>query len=199
MPTGELKLNKAVYEKKSAQNKRSWRQYKIKPFNDLTNLKKGEAAKQLKHPIFLLHIVFILSATINKKRPCVFLLPAGARPVFHSVPVFSTCCVSMLFPPCPRFPWLSCVSVVTHRKFSRVQINRAKLEDSGNYTCVVENLLGRDNSTGIVNVQSSEYPTPKQRASEVAQMRRRHCCCWDCSLANWEILKRASRTGMQRR
>ncbi|KAK1882433.1 Pro-neuregulin-2 membrane-bound isoform [Dissostichus eleginoides] len=37
---------------------------------------------------------------------------------------------------------------------SKVQINRAKLEDSGNYTCVVENTLGKDNSTGTVNVQS---------------------------------------------
>ncbi|KAJ4930330.1 hypothetical protein JOQ06_019334, partial [Pogonophryne albipinna] len=45
---------------------------------------------------------------------------------------------------------------VTSRK-SKLQINRAKLEDSGNYTCVVENALGKDNSTGTVNVQSSEY------------------------------------------
>lgn len=30
------------------------------------------------------------------------------------------------------------------------------MEDSGNYTCVVENLLGKDNSTGSVHVQSSE-------------------------------------------
>lgn len=56
------------------------------------------------------------------------------------------------------FPWLSCVSFVIHRKLSRVQISRAKLEDSGNYTCVVENSLGKDNSTGTVNVQSSKYP-----------------------------------------
>ncbi|XP_010772608.1 pro-neuregulin-2, membrane-bound isoform, partial [Notothenia coriiceps] len=45
---------------------------------------------------------------------------------------------------------------------SKLQINRAKLEDSGNYTCVVENALGKDNSTGTVNVQSSEYYLPKQ-------------------------------------
>lgn len=78
------------------------------------------------------------------------------------------CCLP-LCPPCfhllcfhaisslPWFPWLSCASVVSHRKNSRVQISRAKLEDSGNYTCVVENPLGKDNSTGTVNVQSCEY------------------------------------------
>ncbi|XP_037543937.1 pro-neuregulin-2, membrane-bound isoform, partial [Nematolebias whitei] len=46
------------------------------------------------------------------------------------------------------------IKIKIARKFSRVQISKAKLEDSGNYTCVVENLLGRDNSTGTVNVQS---------------------------------------------
>ncbi|XP_076025151.1 neuregulin 2a isoform X2 [Genypterus blacodes] len=46
------------------------------------------------------------------------------------------------------------VKIKNSQKNSRVQINRAKLEDSGNYTCVVENPLGKDNSTGTVNVQS---------------------------------------------
>uniref|UniRef100_A0A3B4G9I0 Pro-neuregulin-2, membrane-bound isoform-like n=1 Tax=Pundamilia nyererei TaxID=303518 RepID=A0A3B4G9I0_9CICH len=46
------------------------------------------------------------------------------------------------------------VKIRSGKKNSRVQISRAKLEDSGNYTCVVENLLGKDNSTGTVNVQS---------------------------------------------
>uniref|UniRef100_A0A8C2ZVG5 Neuregulin 2a n=1 Tax=Cyclopterus lumpus TaxID=8103 RepID=A0A8C2ZVG5_CYCLU len=46
-------------------------------------------------------------------------------------------------------------------KNSRVQINGAQLEDSGNYTCVVENPLGKDNSTGTVNVQSlTTTPSP---------------------------------------
>ncbi|XP_055358076.1 neuregulin 2a isoform X3 [Betta splendens] len=43
---------------------------------------------------------------------------------------------------------------IKNKKHSRVQINKAKLEDSGNYTCVVENSLGKGNSTGTVNVQS---------------------------------------------
>ncbi|TKS83011.1 Pro-neuregulin-2, membrane-bound isoform [Collichthys lucidus] len=47
------------------------------------------------------------------------------------------------------------VRIRSNKKNSRVQISRAKLEDSGNYTCVVENPLGKDNSTGTVNVQSS--------------------------------------------
>ncbi|XP_032431867.1 neuregulin 2a isoform X1 [Xiphophorus hellerii] len=46
------------------------------------------------------------------------------------------------------------VKIKSNLKSSKVQINRAKLEDSGNYTCVVENSLGKDNSTGTVNVQS---------------------------------------------
>uniref|UniRef100_A0A3B5MHB2 Neuregulin 2a n=1 Tax=Xiphophorus couchianus TaxID=32473 RepID=A0A3B5MHB2_9TELE len=46
------------------------------------------------------------------------------------------------------------VKIKSNLKSSKVQINIAKLEDSGNYTCVVENSLGKDNSTGTVNVQS---------------------------------------------
>ncbi|XP_038129875.1 neuregulin 2a isoform X3 [Cyprinodon tularosa] len=41
-----------------------------------------------------------------------------------------------------------------NKKSSKVLIKKAKLGDSGNYTCVVENPLGKDNSTGTVNVQS---------------------------------------------
>ncbi|XP_061904610.1 neuregulin 2a isoform X1 [Entelurus aequoreus] len=47
------------------------------------------------------------------------------------------------------------IRIKNSQKNSRLQINRAKLGDSGNYTCVVENLLGKDNSTGTINVQSS--------------------------------------------
>uniref|UniRef100_A0A8C5B667 Neuregulin 2a n=1 Tax=Gadus morhua TaxID=8049 RepID=A0A8C5B667_GADMO len=45
-------------------------------------------------------------------------------------------------------------------KNSRLQISRAKLEHSGNYTCVVENSLGRENATRYVNVQSIITTTP---------------------------------------
>uniref|UniRef100_A0A3Q2CZ96 Neuregulin 2a n=1 Tax=Cyprinodon variegatus TaxID=28743 RepID=A0A3Q2CZ96_CYPVA len=41
-----------------------------------------------------------------------------------------------------------------NKKSSKVLIKKAKPGDSGNYTCVVENPLGKDNSTGTVNVQS---------------------------------------------
>ncbi|CAG00535.1 unnamed protein product, partial [Tetraodon nigroviridis] len=47
------------------------------------------------------------------------------------------------------------VRIRNSQKNSRVQINKARVEDSGNYTCVVENLLGKDNSTGTVQVQST--------------------------------------------
>ncbi|KAG1940478.1 pro-neuregulin-2, membrane-bound isoform [Pimephales promelas] len=40
------------------------------------------------------------------------------------------------------------------KKNSKVQIGRAKLEDSGNYTCVAENTLGKENGTSTVHVQS---------------------------------------------
>uniref|UniRef100_A0A8C1KTF7 Neuregulin 2a n=1 Tax=Cyprinus carpio TaxID=7962 RepID=A0A8C1KTF7_CYPCA len=40
------------------------------------------------------------------------------------------------------------------KKTSKVQISSAKLEDSGNYTCVAENILGKDNGTSTVHVQS---------------------------------------------
>ncbi|KAJ8405425.1 hypothetical protein AAFF_G00318980 [Aldrovandia affinis] len=46
------------------------------------------------------------------------------------------------------------IKIKNSKKNSRIQINRARLEDSGNYTCVAENMLGRDNSTSTVNVQS---------------------------------------------
>ncbi|KAK2879612.1 hypothetical protein Q8A73_023424 [Channa argus] len=46
------------------------------------------------------------------------------------------------------------VKIKKSKRNSRVLISQAKLEDSGNYTCVVENPLGKDNSTGTVNVQS---------------------------------------------
>ncbi|XP_061090840.1 pro-neuregulin-2, membrane-bound isoform-like isoform X2 [Conger conger] len=47
------------------------------------------------------------------------------------------------------------VKIKSSKKNSRIQINRARLEDSGNYTCVAENMHGRDNSTSTVTVQSS--------------------------------------------
>lgn len=40
------------------------------------------------------------------------------------------------------------------KKNSKVQIGSAKLEDSGNYTCVAENIVGKVNGTSTVHVQS---------------------------------------------
>ncbi|KAJ8367701.1 hypothetical protein AAFF_G00311320 [Aldrovandia affinis] len=65
--------------------------------------------------------------------------------------------------PAPSYRWLKDgrqlnkskeIKIKSGTKSSRVQINRARLEDSGNYTCLAENLLGRENSTGTINVQS---------------------------------------------
>uniref|UniRef100_A0A4W5JQL9 Immunoglobulin I-set domain-containing protein n=1 Tax=Hucho hucho TaxID=62062 RepID=A0A4W5JQL9_9TELE len=72
---------------------------------------------------------------------------------------FYPCCVVVLCPqtlvvfPC-HFGSPDSTVCDCHRKNSRVQISRAKLEDSGNYTCVAENLLGNSNSTSTVHVQS---------------------------------------------
>uniref|UniRef100_A0AAV2JA23 Neuregulin 2a n=1 Tax=Knipowitschia caucasica TaxID=637954 RepID=A0AAV2JA23_KNICA len=72
--------------------------------------------------------------------------------------------------PAPTYRWFKdgnelkkskTVRIKNSQKNSRVQISKAKLEDSGNYTCVVENTLGKDNSTGTVNVLSiTTTPSP---------------------------------------
>ncbi|KAF7707493.1 neuregulin 2b isoform X1 [Silurus meridionalis] len=65
--------------------------------------------------------------------------------------------------PSPSFRWLKDggdlrknkdVKIKTNKKNSKVQFSRVRLEDSGNYTCVAENPLGKGNSTSYINVQS---------------------------------------------
>ncbi|XP_041948462.1 neuregulin 2a isoform X3 [Alosa sapidissima] len=46
------------------------------------------------------------------------------------------------------------IKIKMGKRNSRVQINNARLEDSGNYTCVAENIHGRENGTSTVHVQS---------------------------------------------
>ncbi|XP_028838258.1 neuregulin 2a isoform X7 [Denticeps clupeoides] len=46
------------------------------------------------------------------------------------------------------------IKIKTSKRNSRVQISNARLEDSGNYTCVVENQFGKSNGTSTVHVQS---------------------------------------------
>ncbi|XP_059372167.1 neuregulin 2b [Carassius carassius] len=46
------------------------------------------------------------------------------------------------------------VKIKTNKKNSKLQISRVRQEDSGNYTCVAENSLGRENATSYVSVQS---------------------------------------------
>lgn len=140
------------------------------------------------NPPFSVIVVTRETTTYNTEHVVALIVSSFPPQIKWScIPVKAACCChaavcpAVCHPPCfhamrfhaisspPWFPWLSSVSVVSHRKNSRVQINRAKLEDSGNYTCVVENSLGKDNSTGTVNVQSSEY-TDSWATSEVAQM-----------------------------
>uniref|UniRef100_A0A8C7R1F1 Neuregulin 2b n=1 Tax=Oncorhynchus mykiss TaxID=8022 RepID=A0A8C7R1F1_ONCMY len=65
--------------------------------------------------------------------------------------------------PSPSFQWYKDgrelqrgkdVKIKTNKKNSKVQINRARLEDSGNYTCVVENTLGQENTTSVTTTLS---------------------------------------------
>ncbi|TRY90122.1 hypothetical protein DNTS_031610 [Danionella cerebrum] len=66
--------------------------------------------------------------------------------------------------PSPSFNWYKdgsqlrqkkTVKIKTNKKNSKLHISRLQLEDSGNYTCVVENSLGRESATSYVGVQST--------------------------------------------
>ncbi|XP_026135986.1 neuregulin 2b isoform X3 [Carassius auratus] len=46
------------------------------------------------------------------------------------------------------------VKIKSNKKNSKLHISRVRQEDSGNYTCVAENSLGRENATSFVSVQS---------------------------------------------
>ncbi|MEQ2270203.1 hypothetical protein XENORESO_017152, partial [Xenotaenia resolanae] len=50
-------------------------------------------------------------------------------------------------------------------KNSKVLISRVRIEDSGNYTCLVENLLGQENATSIITVQILTTTTPSPGVS----------------------------------
>uniref|UniRef100_A0A8C1SVJ6 Neuregulin 2b n=1 Tax=Cyprinus carpio TaxID=7962 RepID=A0A8C1SVJ6_CYPCA len=65
--------------------------------------------------------------------------------------------------PSPSFNWYKDgsqlrkrkdVKIKSNKKNSKLHISRVRLEDSGNYTCVAENSLGRENATSYVSVQS---------------------------------------------
>ncbi|XP_051505239.1 neuregulin 2b [Myxocyprinus asiaticus] len=65
--------------------------------------------------------------------------------------------------PSPSFNWYKDgsqlhkrkdVKIKSSKKNSKLHISRVRLEDSGNYTCMVQNSLGRENATSYVNVQS---------------------------------------------
>ncbi|XP_056106164.1 neuregulin 2b isoform X2 [Rhinichthys klamathensis goyatoka] len=65
--------------------------------------------------------------------------------------------------PSPSFNWYKDgsqlrkrkdVKIKSNKKNSKLHISRVRQEDSGNYTCVAENSLGRENATSYVSVQS---------------------------------------------
>ncbi|GAA6095564.1 neuregulin 2a isoform X5 [Tachysurus ichikawai] len=58
------------------------------------------------------------------------------------------------------------VRIRAKKKNSKVQITSARLEDSGNYMCVVENDSGSSNSTSTVHVQSSWLKLSLDRKTE---------------------------------
>ncbi|XP_056117990.1 neuregulin 2a isoform X5 [Rhinichthys klamathensis goyatoka] len=63
------------------------------------------------------------------------------------------------------------------KKNSKVQIGSAKLEDSGNYTCVAENTLGKENGTSTVHVQSitTTFSTGSGHARKCNDTEKAYC------------------------
>ncbi|XP_022257100.1 Down syndrome cell adhesion molecule-like protein Dscam2 isoform X2 [Limulus polyphemus] len=55
-------------------------------------------------------------------------------------------------------------TIVTHAKFSVLEVNNVKVSSSGNYTCVAKNEVGIDRHTAILSVQGS--PTWKEEPSD---------------------------------
>ncbi|XP_015497506.1 pro-neuregulin-2, membrane-bound isoform isoform X1 [Parus major] len=47
------------------------------------------------------------------------------------------------------------------KKISRLQFNKVKLEDAGEYSCEAENVLGKDTAKGSLNVKSGTTKTPQ--------------------------------------
>ncbi|XP_009945915.1 PREDICTED: pro-neuregulin-2, membrane-bound isoform-like, partial [Leptosomus discolor] len=47
------------------------------------------------------------------------------------------------------------------KKISRLQFNKVKLEDAGEYSCEAENVLGRDTAKGSLNVKSGTTKAPQ--------------------------------------
>lgn len=47
-------------------------------------------------------------------------------------------------------------AVLSNRKISRLQFNKVKLEDAGEYSCEAENVLGKDTAKGSLNVKSGK-------------------------------------------
>ncbi|XP_048118815.1 neuregulin 2b [Alosa alosa] len=65
--------------------------------------------------------------------------------------------------PSPAFRWYKDgselkksrdIKIKSNKKSSKMQISRVRLEDAGNYSCVVENILGRDNASSTVSVHT---------------------------------------------
>lgn len=51
------------------------------------------------------------------------------------------------------------------RKNSRLQFNKVKVEDAGEYVCEAENILGKDTVRGRLHVNSGRWPPNKGRGT----------------------------------
>lgn len=58
---------------------------------------------------------------------------------------------------------LSPSSLSQTRKNSRLQFNKVKVEDAGEYVCEAENILGKDTVRGRLHVNSGRCPSRKRR------------------------------------
>ncbi|XP_077103527.1 neuregulin 2b isoform X1 [Siphateles boraxobius] len=88
--------------------------------------------------------------------------------------------------PSPSFNWYKDgnqlrkrkdVKIKSNKKNSKLHISRVRQEDSGNYTCVAENSLGRENATSYVSVQSitTTLSPGSSHARKCNETEKTHC------------------------
>lgn len=63
----------------------------------------------------------------------------------------------------PQLTPLPLFSPSLTRKNSRLQFNKVKVEDAGEYVCEAENILGKDTVRGRLHVNSGRWPLEEEK------------------------------------